>query len=175
MTAAAPLCSHPRVRPLLALPLLLCALPAAAAPESPLRLGFEGGVAWYNAFPDELVGPAGLLRLRTQITPRIVGNVALSHLRQPFSGGLQRSTLVPVTIDVRLDRAPVAPYVGGGVAGIYLEGAGLDFGAVFEAGVEWELTPTWALSAQATYTGHRQASVFPYFSSLTFGLSASLL
>jgi len=159
------------------LPLLVTfvALPATAAPDATLRLGFEGGVAWYNAFPDELVGPAGLVRLRTQITPRLVGNLAFSHLRQPFEGGEQVSTLVPLTLDLRLDRAPIAPYVGGGVAGIYLEGAGLDVGLVFEAGVEWALDATWALTAQATYTGHRQASVFPYYSSLTVGLSASIL
>lgn len=163
------------MRALLVLPLIAFALPAQAAPESPLRLGFEGGVAWYNAFPDELIGPAGLLRLRTQISDRFVGSVAFSHLRQPFESGTQVSTMVPLTLDIRIDRAPVAPYIGGGVALIHVDGAGFDFGAVFEAGAEWAFSETWALSAQATYTGHRQATVFPYFSSLTVGLSASLL
>ena len=155
--------------------LLLLALPAGAAPEAPLRLAFEGGVAWYNAFPDELVGPAGALRLRAQLSERFIANVGFSHLRQPLEGGEQISSLVPLTLDVRLDRAPLAPFVGGGIAAIHVEGVGLDFGAVLEAGVEWAFDETWALAAQATYTGHRQASVFPYFSSFTLGMSAGLL
>ncbi|WP_373049129.1 outer membrane beta-barrel protein [Vulgatibacter sp.] len=163
------------MRLLAATPILLAALPAAAAPESPLRLGVEGGIAWYNAFPDELLGPAGLVRLRTQLGDRFLANVALSHLRQPFEGREQVSTMIPLTLDVRLDRAPLAPYLGGGAALIHVDGAGWDWGTVFEVGVEWAFSERWAFSGQATYTGHQQATVFPYFSSLTFGLTASVL
>ena len=148
---------------------------AGAAPEGRLRLGFEGGVAWYNAFPDELVGPAGVLRLRSQLSDRFIANLGFSHLRQPYAGGQQITTMIPLTLDLRIDRAPLAPFVGGGVAAIYLEGAGFDWGPVLQAGAEWGFSETWALAAQATYTGHRQASVFPYFSSFTVGLSASVL
>lgn len=163
------------MRALVILPLLLLALPASAAPEAPLRLAFEGGVAWYHAFPDERIGPAGTLRLRGQLTERFLAGIACSHLRQPSEGGTRASTLLPLTLDVRIDRAPVAPFAGGGIAAIHVDGVGLDFGAVLEAGLEWELGESWALSAQATYAGHRQATVFPYFSSFTVGLAAGLL
>lgn len=144
--------------------------------ESTVRLGFEGGAAWFNAFPDEALGPTGLLRGRIQLTDRFIVNTAVARLDQPWSEGQRlRTTLVPLTLDLRLDRAPLAPYVGGGVALLHVEGLGTDWGAVFEAGFEWQISNRWAISTQATYAGIGAApGTFPFFSSLTAGLSVGL-
>lgn len=164
-----------RILPLilvLAAPGLASARTVVPATEAPVRLGFEGGFAWYNAFPDEAVGPAGLLRARVQLTQRFQLNGAFAYLDQPFGDTGLQTMLLPVTVDLRLDRAPIAPYLGAGVAGIHAADV-FTWGTVFEAGVEWRLTDRWAISAQASYTGLR-LEVFPFFSSLTAGLQAGL-
>lgn len=156
----------------LGLPGLASARTVVPATEAPVRLGFEGGFAWYNAFPDEAVGPAGLVRARVQLTQRLQLSGAFSYLDQPFGDVRLQTMLVPVTLELRLDRAPIAPYLGVGVAGIHAADV-FTWGGVFEAGVEWRLTDRWALSAQASYTG-LETQVFPFFSSLTAGLQAGL-
>lgn len=164
------------MRPLVPLLVLAAATPALAAPEGILRVGIEGGAAWFNAYPDEALGPAGLLRLRGQITERLIVNVAAVRIRQPIAGGTFESTLVPLTIDLRLDRTPIAPYVGAGAALVRIEGLDrLEVGGVFQAGFEWGFTERLALSAQLTWAGiGAEPDIFPFYSSLTCGLSATV-
>lgn len=144
--------------------------------DSAVRVGFEAGAAWFNAFPNEALGPTGLVRARIQLTDRFLLNTAIARLDQPWSGSQRlRTTLAPATLDIRLDRAPLSPYVGGGVALVHVEGIGFDWGGVFEVGFEWEISHRLAISTQATYAGIGAApDTFPFFSSLTAGLSYGL-
>lgn len=154
----------------------LCLAEKQPALDARVRIGFEAGAAWFNAFPDEALGPTGLVRARVQLTDRILLNAAVARLDQPWTDGRRlRTTLAPLTLDLRLDRAPIAPYIGGGVAAVHVEGLGTDWGGVFEAGFEWQISHRWAISTQATYAGIGAApDTFPFFSSLTAGLSCGL-
>jgi hypothetical protein len=163
--------------------LALAAGPAAAetkqlapAPDELVRLGVEAGGAWFGPSPIEAPGGSGTLRLRVQPADRIVVAGAVTRLRQAWPGGWLDTTILPLTVDLRLDRAPLAPFVGVGYAAIVLPGGGaladrLGTGGVLEVGAELHLAPGWAATAQATYVGLAGQDFFPFFSTLSAGVA----
>lgn len=174
---------------LVALPWLLALAPLAAlaappprhvseAPDWPLRVGLEAGLAWYGPYPDQAPGGSGALRLHWQPSERLFVSAALQRLRQSFPGAVVDTTLIPLTLDLRLDRAPISPFIGAGVGFILLQRVGgttmsRDFGAVLEVGLEARLTDRLAFTTQATYQGvSAPDQTFPFFSALTAGLEA---
>lgn len=159
-----------------ALPALLLALAAAApgpAAAGP-RLAIEGGLAWFASLPDEATAPAGAVRLRQPIGPRLLVGAGFVHVDRTLVSGVRGIDLVPLTLSLALDRAPLAPRFGAGVSLIRIEGVPLDWGPVGELGLDWHLDERFALGAQLTWTGHRRATFFPWDSALTAGLSAAL-
>ena len=177
------------LRACLILALLLAPLPAAAAkravaPAGTVRLGVEGGAAWWNAFPSEAVGWAGTVRSRVQLTERFMASAALTRISQDFGGstGLVTTTVVPVAFELRLDRAPLSPFFGGGAALLFVDVenpaeriAQPQFGGVFEAGLEWYVTDRLTLTGQVTYAGLGASSdLFPFYSTAGAGLAWSL-
>jgi hypothetical protein len=182
-----------------ALPLLLALLallagaqPAraqlSAAPGGELRVGLEAGVTWYGSQPNNGTGPAGLVRARWQPLDRLAFSAGLLAVHQPRSeGGTFTAEIVPVALEIRIDRAPIAPFLAlgyalgnfrlhdasGAVRGVpaqYERGPTLGFG------VEAVLDRHWAFTAQATYFGFGYfadtAQGFPFTSAITAGVEA---
>lgn len=147
---------------------------AALAETGEVRLGLEGGLGWFHAFPDEGTGPAGALRLQVDVTDRFTLGAGWLHLRHPAGGGTLQVDLVPLTATIRLDRAPIVPFFGGGL--VLAPGGGeLRFGPVIEAGARYAFSDVWAVGAQMSWAGLRDAPLFPWHGSLTAGLSATIL
>lgn len=174
--------------------LLLAAAPCPAhaatsgAPGGELRLGLEAGVTWYGSRPNNGTGPAGLVRARWQPLDRLALSTALIGVSNPrAAGGTFRAAIVPLALEVRVDRAPVSPYValgyafgsfrledpGGAVrtlAAEYRHGPSLGFG------IEAMVTRTVAITGQATYFGFgyfaEQPQAFPFTSAITAGVEA---
>lgn len=167
-------------RPGTALPLvaLLVALAPAGATASrtlaadrPLRLSAEAGPAWVGSRLDAAPGVAGAARVRWQATPRYLVSAAIVHQVLTLSdGGTLGATVLPLTADLRLDRAPISPFVGAGVAVALVPGLAPSVDAGLEFGLEWALDERWSVAAQGSYYGLAQADGFPFFSSVTGGL-----
>lgn len=160
--------------------LLVLASPAAAATRSlaadrPVRFSLEAGPSWVGSHLDLAPGLAGAARLRVQPLPRWLISGAVVHQVLTLDGGrLFGVTLVPLTVALRLDRAPVSPFVGGGVAVAFVDGFGTSADAAFEAGLEVALDERWSVAVQGGYYGFAAADSFPYFSSLTAGIQVGL-
>jgi hypothetical protein len=168
---------------LLALPLLVAVavalLPGAAraavapAVDGVVRVAAEAGPSWIGGRPDVGPGVAAAIRLRVQPHARVLLGAGLVHQVVSVEGGTLGVQLVPVTAGLRLDRAPIAPFIAGGVAWAHLDGAVTLSGAL-EAGLEAHLTDRLAATAQASYYGFAGADAFPVFSSLGLGLEVTL-
>jgi hypothetical protein len=160
--------------------LLALASPAAAATRSlaadrPVRLSLEAGPSWVGSRLDLAPGLAGAARVRVQPLPRWLLSGAVVHQVLTLDGGrLFGVTLVPVTVALRLDRAPVSPFVGGGVAVAFVDGFGVTADGALEAGLELALDDRWSVAVQGSYYGFAAANAFPYFSSLTAGIQVGL-
>lgn len=181
---------HLRTFAALLLPALGLALggpgPAAAetspAPDGLFRIGVEAGAAWLDRRPNNATGPFALARLRFQPHDRIGISVGYALARQPLEEGSFTSTIVPLAAELRLDRAPVSPYVA---AGWSLARFDLDrpsgrqrvdtSGPTLAFGVEARLSALVALTGQVTYFGlDHGTSTFPFSSAISAGVEACL-
>lgn len=166
----------------LPLALLLVALapfPAAAsralAADRPVRLSAEVGPAWVGSRLDVAPGVAGAARVRVQAAPRYLLSAAVVHqLLTLDDGSVLGATVLPVTVDLRLDRAPISPFVGVGLALALVDGLPESLDGALELGVEIALDERWSLAVQGSYYGLAQAASFPFFSSVTAGLQVGL-
>ncbi len=147
----------------------------APAPDELFRVGVEAGGAWFGPSPIEAPGGSGTFRLRLQPADRLVVAGAVTRVRESWPNGWLDTTILPLTVDLRIDRAPLAPFVGVGYAAIVLPGGGavasrLGTGGVLEFGAELHLSDGWAATGQATYVGLAGQDVFPFFSTITAGV-----
>lgn len=140
-----------------------------------MRLSAEAGPSWVGSGLDVGPGIAGAVRLRLQATPRFLFSGALVHqLLTLDDGSLLGATVVPLTVGLRLDRAPVSPFIAGGLALARLDGLAPSLDGALELGLEIALDPRWAVVVQGSYYGLAQAADFPFFSSVTGGIQVGL-
>lgn len=168
-----------RVLPLAVLLAALVPGPARAsrslAVDSTVRLSVEAGPSWVGSHLDLATGLAGATRLRFQATPRFLVSGAVVHQVLTLDGGtLLGATLLPLTVGLRLDRAPVSPFVGGGVALALVDGLNPSIDGALEFGLEIALDERWSVVVQGSYYGLAQATDFPFFSSVTGGIQVGL-
>lgn len=168
-----------RALPLAALLATLAPAPAEAsralAPDRPVRLSVEAGPSWVGSNLDLAPGVAGAARVRVQATPRFLVSGAMVHQVLTLDGGaLLGATVLPLTVDLRLDRAPISPFVGGGVALALVDGLGPSLDGALEFGLEVALDERWSFAVQGSYYGLAQAAGFPFFSSVTGGIQLGL-
>ncbi len=165
----------------LPLALLLALAPTGAAAsrslaaDRPVRLSAELGPSWVGSRLDVGPGLAGAARIRVQATPRFLVSGAFVHQVLTLEDGDHVGVnVLPLTVDLRLDRAPVAPFIGGGVAVALVEGLATSVDAALEFGLEIALDERWSVAVQGSYYGLAQAQSFPFFSSITAGIQVGL-
>lgn len=160
---------------------LLLALPVSSArAEALLRLGAEAGASWESLVPGRSMGPVVGVHGKLRLSRRFMLGAGVMHQRQPDrSGDTLVSTLIPLTLNVWVDRAPIAPFVGAGLAaydirlekGDRMQGVG----PIVQVGVEVPLGASVAAVGRLGYLGFGGASgSFPVLTNLTMGLSVGI-